>query len=77
MTLVEYDEMLLTQGSRCALCHSDTKRLVVDHDHESGKVRSLLCDWCNHAVGIVEKDEGFLEDVRAYIERHRSEEQAQ
>lgn len=42
------------QCGRCACCHRHSLRLVVDHDHVSGRVRALLCDGCNQAVGVVE-----------------------
>ena len=52
----EYDALLRLQGGRCAICgrRPQTKRLAVDHDHKTGKVRGLLCanneNGCNRAV---------------------------
>ncbi len=47
----QIEEMLNAQGWRCAVCGLPVKALrgglVVDHDHESGKVRGLLCHGCN------------------------------
>jgi len=39
------------QGGRCGICGSDREALVVDHDHQSGFVRGLLCNACNLAEG--------------------------
>lgn len=48
----EYVVMLIAQGGHCALCPSEpkTRRLHVDHDHRSGRVRALLCLRCNRAL---------------------------
>jgi Recombination endonuclease VII len=48
----EYARMLAAQNGGCAICGSPpkTRRLHVDHDHGSGKVRGLLCHRCNRAL---------------------------
>lgn len=50
LTAVQYDGLLKAQGGRCAICRAKpkSKRLAVDHDHQSGAVRGLLCSRCNH-----------------------------
>jgi len=54
MTLETYDAMLDEQGGVCAICGGDhgnhsrgSDRLVVDHNHDTGEVRGLLCHPCN------------------------------
>lgn len=50
----EYDRMYAAQGGVCAICRRATgkvKRLAVDHDHDTGRVRALLCGPCNQIVG--------------------------
>ena len=47
-------EMKRAQKYRCALCLKK-KKLVVDHDHRTGKVRKLLCRLCNVALGPIEQ----------------------
>ena len=57
LTLEQYDEMLEQQGEVCAICgeaNLDGKRLYVDHNHETGKVRGLLCLKCNNRLGVLE-----------------------
>ena len=56
ITSEQYDEMLSAQNGRCACCsaHVSDERwgvLGVDHDHDTGHVRGLLCDLCNTGIG--------------------------
>lgn len=46
----DYNEMYEAQDGTCKICNQDL-RLVVDHCHESGKVRGLLCNQCNIGLG--------------------------
>jgi hypothetical protein len=50
IALDDYDRMLDDQDGRCAICRCvpRTKRLAVDHDHDTGEVRGLLCRGCNY-----------------------------
>lgn len=59
ITLDQYEKMLKDQGGVCFLCHqlpynSRHKKLHVDHDHETGRVRGLLCFVCNRGLGSYE-----------------------
>lgn len=57
ITAAEYDRLLTEQGGRCVLCQRepDESRLHVDHDHETGRVRGLLCFHCNTTLGWLER----------------------
>lgn len=47
----EYEKLYVYQGRKCFICRRATgasKRLAVDHNHETGEVRGLLCKSCNH-----------------------------
>ncbi|MDV7099702.1 endonuclease domain-containing protein [Gordonia amicalis] len=49
----EYDRLLVAQGGRCAIClrrPPRNRRLAVDHDHDTGEVRGLLCTDCNRIL---------------------------
>lgn len=71
----QYEAMVLAQDGRCALCprtdHPE-KRLAVDHDHQTGKIRALLCDRCNRGIGLLDEDAARLRASADYLERHRS-----
>ena len=58
ITMEDYNRMLEEQGGRCAICHGDDPKSparvnhwYVDHCHTTGKVRGLLCNACNRALG--------------------------
>lgn len=50
ITEAQYLQIFEAQGGGCAICKNKptSQRLAVDHDHETGMVRGLLCTWCNH-----------------------------
>lgn len=59
MTLEDYDYMLIEQGGCCLICLSyplPGKKLFVDHDHATGRVRGLLCNKCNVMIGLADDD---------------------
>jgi hypothetical protein len=68
ITPEEYDALVKSQGGACAIC-GRKRKLVVDHDHESGKVRGLLCDPCNLMIGRADDDPGALTRAIVYLTR--------
>ena len=78
ITLDEYDEMLRAQGGVCAICGRpprDDISLHVDHDHEHGRIRGLLCFRCNNALGDFGDDYDTLLAAQAYLDAHDPEQQ--
>lgn len=75
LTLDQYNEMFNSQCGACSICgkHQSLleKSLSVDHDHNSGKIRSLLCSNCNTAIGLLDEDVGLLKKVVDYLNKHR------
>ena len=57
ITLAQYEEMLEKQGGVCALCgkHPSKNSLCVDHSHVTGRVRGLLCYFCNKTLWWIER----------------------
>lgn len=66
-----YSEILEAQKYRCAICGCDSrlqqKALAVDHDHETGKVRGLLCTSCNTAIGSFKDSVELLYKAIEYL----------
>lgn len=71
ITIVEYNQMLLNQNDSCLICKvhkSNFKRaLSVDHDHKTGKIRGLLCAFCNTGLGYFKDNVEFLERAIKYL----------
>lgn len=67
LSLEDYERMSREQQGRCAVCFKEPYRLVVDHCHVTGRVRALLCDNCNFALGHVKDDPMKLESLKQYI----------
>lgn len=70
ITKEQYDEMLARQDGACAIClRAQEKPLDVDHCHESGVVRGLLCRVCNVMLGHAEDDPAVLRRAIDYLGR--------
>lgn len=73
--LDDYNSMFAKQNGRCTICeiHQSklNKALSVDHDHKTGKVRSLLCHFCNTALGSLKEDINLLEKAINYLKIHK------
>ena len=72
ITLDEYNVMLEEQGGVCYICKHEPgeRRLAVDHNHETGNNRKLLCSKCNTALGLVNEDVNIMKQMINYIEEH-------
>lgn len=68
LTIDEYDALFEAQGGLCAICGEPDvtgRRVAVDHDHVTGRVRGLLCGRCNMFVGLIER--GLLDAALSYL----------
>lgn len=72
-----YREMYIKQGGKCAICGGEgflmregthKHKLVVDHCHDTGKVRGLLCHNCNRALGLFQDDPNILQTAKEYLD---------
>ena len=68
----EYERIYQAQGGHCAICGWATgrsKRLAVDHDHETDRVRGLLCSVCNRFIGYVRNAPAAFQRGYDYLKR--------
>ena len=80
MTVEDYNQLLLAQSGRCAICGTMTPPLLketvssglsfsIDHDHRTGAVRGLLCGACNLGLGNFGDEPARLRAAAVYLER--------
>lgn len=79
MTLEQYNEIFEKQGGVCAICkkpelstrgRANNQSLAVDHDHETGKIRELLCMDCNQTIGRFNDDPSWFIAASEYLIKH-------
>lgn len=79
ITEEEYMSLLVEQNNSCKICgHNGSNSvksewLFVDHCHETGKVRGLLCNKCNLALGAFNDDTDRLKAAIVYLEQYQSQ----
>lgn len=69
----DYQNLSNLQNSLCAICGhppKSNKKLVVDHDHKTGKVRQLLCHKCNMIIGLLNEDPTYFQKALSYVQKH-------
>lgn len=76
LSIPEYKRLVEAQGGVCAICRrpetattkaGTPKPLSVDHDHDTGEVRGLLCSTCNVGIGMFKDDPSLLRLAAAYL----------
>ena len=71
--LAAYQAISEKQGHVCAICGGvdQNRRLAVDHNHETGNVRGLLCLRCNiHVIGTLETYPELIDAGKIYLLKH-------
>jgi hypothetical protein len=66
ITEEEYEAIKVSQAGVCAICSSD-EELVVDHCHENGHIRGLLCKQCNGALGMFKDNIQTMQRAIGYL----------
>jgi polyhydroxyalkanoate synthesis regulator phasin len=68
----KFRKILKRQGAKCPICNRDiAKNPSVDHDHLTGKIRGLICNKCNLAIGNAEDSPTRLRAMADYLERNK------
>ena len=73
---VSYQHLLMikeSQDYRCAICgthdENTTRGLVIDHDHDTNKVRGYLCEPCNRGIGFLRENTKVLAKAIEYLNK--------
>lgn len=73
MTPTLYDEMFLSQGNSCGACSTTQPthkhRFGIDHNHDTGEVRGILCGKCNSALGLLDDSVEKVKGLLMYIQK--------
>ena len=78
ITETQYEAKKSLQNYKCMICSSNgflignnghTEHLAVDHDHETGQVRDLLCHNCNRALGLFQDSIETVEAALNYLKK--------
>jgi hypothetical protein len=83
LTVEQYEKMHRSQGAACAICKKhillvtsgsgNRQSACIDHDHETGQIRGLLCHACNTAIGALKDDMMIVEAALIYLRKHKNE----
>ena len=72
----EYNQRFKTQKGCCAICERHqsefNRALGVDHNHEAGQIRGLLCTTCNAALGFFQESPAILIKAIQYLKKHNN-----
>jgi len=78
MSLDERRQLLARQDDRCAICRTGLvdkgTHTHIDHCHETGKIRAILCTNCNRGLGHFQDSVELLEAAARYLKQHRGDE---
>ena len=72
----EYERMMDEQNGLCAICFQPetslkNKYLSVDHCHDTGKIRGLLCNACNRGIGYLKDSHLVIQNAFTYLTKHK------
>lgn len=75
ISLETYQILLDIQNKVCAICGKEEpnkkyKTLGVDHNHNTGQIRGLLCTKCNTAIGLLNEDLDLINKVIIYLKKY-------
>jgi len=87
ITIEEFEEQAAAQDNLCAACgclqsqrqtgrhkKGQRRRLCIDNDHATGKIRGLLCDKCNRALGLLDDNLDKVRRLAIYLSKHKEHE---
>lgn len=74
ITRTKFLELCALQSNKCAICGSDNKgrSLCVDHNHNTKKIREMLCTSCNAGLGNFKENIKIIQKALDYINKHKA-----
>lgn len=76
LTIQDYNQLCESQKGVCSICKKKNlhnRSLSVDHNHTTSKIRGLLCDKCNRAIGVFNDDIKLLQNALIYLSRNEED----
>lgn len=70
LTPTDFKQLKAEQENRCAICQKESEQLWIDHDHQTGKIRALLCPSCNLLIGKLEASSCLLDKALKYLKKY-------
>lgn len=74
MTPEQEKELLDKQSNKCAICYTDfdegSYKACIDHDHDTGLIRGILCQFCNKGLGHFKDSMLNINNAFNYLEKH-------
>ena len=75
-SLAQYEELVSKFGEQCQICgvevgHGKDCKLAIDHCHQTGQIRGLLCNKCNRGIGFLQDDIALLQNAIQYLKANR------
>lgn len=71
ITIEFYNSLIEHQKGVCAICLKKPEKFHVDHSHETGIVRALLCNKCNTSLGLLQEDIDIFHRAIEYLQKHK------
>lgn len=71
LTAIQYDAKIASANGVCEICHKGLDKPVLDHNHETGQVRGVLCGNCNTGIGMLGDSPDILASAITYLRRFR------
>lgn len=76
LILNDWNELFEKQQGCCAICGTHQseleRKLFVDHDHTTGKLRGLLCSKCNTALGYLQENINIINSLLGYVQKYKN-----
>jgi hypothetical protein len=77
ITLDQKKQIVQSQNNLCAICKilfENPRTTHLDHDHTTGKIRGILCQKCNHGIGLFKDSTELLKSAILYLDKHAKKE---